>query len=173
MRGRQAPRVCALWLALSGCTPTHDWREVRPDGAALSALFPCRPQQLSRRVDLEGVNVPMQVHVCRSGDETLAVAFVDVDKPGQVSAVMRSLQSAAKANFSATQIQASGLQVPGMTPNPNAALVSMRGASAQGEPVAATAAFFVRGLRVYQATIFGTRVDPEVLQTFIAGLKLQ
>lgn len=173
MRGRQAPCAWALWIALAGCTPTYDWREIRPDGAALTALFPCRPQLLSRRVDLAGAKLQMQMHVCRSGDETLAVAFVDVDEPGQVSAIVRSLRGAAQANFLATQVQVSALHVPGMTPNPNAALVLMLGASTQGEPVAATAAFFVRGLRVYQATIFGARVNTEVSQTFIAGLKLQ
>ena len=173
MRRYRAPCRWALLTALVGCAPTYDWREVRPDGAALTALFPCRPQQLSRKVDLAGSSLQMQVHVCSSGNETLAVAFLDIPRPDQVADALHSLREAAQANFSATQVQAAHLNVLGMTPNPNAALVSMHGVSTQGVPVLATAAFFARGVRVYQATVFGAKVDPEISQMFIAGLRLQ
>lgn len=162
-----------LALAIWGCAPTYDWREVRPDGAALIALFPCRPQHLSRNAELAGTRLPMQVHVCDTPRETLAVAFLEVAHPGQVAAALDSLRAASQANFSATQVQVAPLHVPGMTPNPNAVLVSMHGISARGLPVRVTAAFFARGLRVYQATAFGGEVDPEVRETFVAGLRLQ
>lgn len=173
MRGYRAPCRWALLTALVGCAPTYDWREVHPDGAALTALFPCRPQHLSRKVDLAGTSLQVQVHLCSSGNETLAVAYLDIQQPDQVADALHALRTAAQANFSATQVQAAVLNVPGMTPNPNTALVSMRGVSTQGAPVLATAAFFARGVRVYQATVFGAEVDPEVSQTFIAGLRLQ
>ena len=169
----QTPCTWALSIAVAGCAPTYDWREVHPDGAALIAMFPCRPQHLARRTDLAGMSLPMQLHVCSSGNETLAVGFLDIDQPTQVAGALLSLRMALAANFSATQVQTSALRVPGMTPNPNAALVSMRGVSTQGVPILATAAFFAKGLRVYQATVFGTQVDPEVSETFIASLKLQ
>ncbi|MEQ1805313.1 MAG: hypothetical protein ABL900_08045 [Burkholderiaceae bacterium] len=162
-----------LSIALSGCAPTYDWREVRPDGAALTALFPCRPQHLSRNTELAGLRLPMQVHVCDTPKETFAVGFLDVEHPAQVAAALASLRAAVQVNFSATQIQVAPLRVPGMTPNPNAVLVSMHGVSARGLPVRVSAAFFARGLRVYQATAFGGEVDPEVLHTFVAGLRLQ
>lgn len=166
----------AAWvvlLALCGCSPTYDWREVRPSGSALTALFPCRPQQLSRTTELAGAKLLMQMHVCDTSKETLAVGFLDVGHPGQVAAALASLRAALQVNFSATQIQVAPLHVPGMTPNPNAVLVSMHGVSARGLPVRVTAAFFARGLRVYQASVFGAEVDSEVLQTFVAGLRLQ
>ena len=171
MHARRAAWV--LSLALCGCTPTYDWRDVRPDGAALTALFPCRPQHLSRKTDVAGLRLPMQVNVCDTPKETLAVGFLDVEHPGQVAGALESLRAAVQLNFAATQVQVAPLRVPGMTPNPNAVLVSMHGVSARGVPVGVTAAFFARGLRVYQATVFGGEVDAELLQTFFAGLRLQ
>lgn len=165
--------VWAWVWALAGCTPTYDWREVRPAGSALTALFPCKPQHQKRITNLAGSSLPMHVHVCSAGNETLGVGFLDVDQPHRVGETLRSLRAAAEANFSATHIQALPLRVPGMTPNPNAVMVTLRGVSARGAPIEATTAFFARGLRVYQATLFGTAVDPEVAQTFFAGLKLQ
>ncbi len=115
----------------------------------------------------------MQLHVCSTGNQTLALAFLEVEHPTQVVAALHSLRVAAQANFSATQVQTEPLHVLGMTPNPNAVLVSMQGVSTRGAPVRAGAAFFSRGLRIYQATLFGAEVDPEVWQTFIAGLRLE
>jgi hypothetical protein len=158
---------------LAGCTPTYDWREVRPSGAALTAMFPCKPRHQARLTNLAGTSLPMQVHVCSSGNETLAIGFLDVDQPERVADALRALRAAAETNFSATHVQAAQLYVPGMTPNPNAVLVTLQGVSAGGAPIEATTAFFARGLRVYQATLFGSAVDPEVAQTFVAGLKLQ
>jgi hypothetical protein len=34
------------------------------------------------------------------------------------------------------------------------------------------AAFFVKGLRVYQASVIGERLSPEMTDNFFAGLKL-
>jgi hypothetical protein len=86
---------------------------------------------------------------------------------------LQALRRAALANFSATLIRTSPLQVPGMTPNPNAALDALQGVSPQGVSIQATAAFFAKGLRVYQATVFAPQVSPEASELFFSGLKLQ
>lgn len=173
MARRQAGWVWVGLLAVLGCTPAYDWREVRPEGAALVAMFPCRPQHHARTADLAGMSVPMQLHVCTGGKETLAVGVAQVAHPHQVAAALLALRAAATANFAATQVQTLPVQVPGMTPNANAARVSMRGVSTQGASVEAIVVVFAKGLRVYQATIFGAQVDPEVSQMFFSGLKLE
>ena len=33
----------------AACTPTLDWREVRPEASGLVALFPCKPDRHARR----------------------------------------------------------------------------------------------------------------------------
>ena len=168
-------RVLSLAAAAgaTGCTPTHDWREFRPDGSALVSMFPCRPQHHARTTELAGMQVPMQLHVCSSGQETWAIAVLDVAQPDQVAAALQALRRAALANFSATLIRTSPLQVPGMTPNPNAALDALQGVSPQGASTQVTAAFFAKGLRVYQATVFAPQVSPEASEMFFSGLNLQ
>jgi hypothetical protein len=176
MPGRGAwARVLSLAAAAgaTGCAPTYDWREVRLEGSALVSIFPCRPQNHVRTTELAGMQVPMQLHVCSSGQETWAIAVLDVAQPAQVTAALQALRRAALANFSATLIRTSPLQVPGMTPNPNAALEALQGVSPQGASIQATAAFFAKGLRVYQATVFAPRVSPEASEMFFSGLKLQ
>ena len=64
------------------------------------------------------------------------------------------------------------VQISGMTPNPQAARVSMTGRLPDGAAVQEQAAFFVKGLRVYQASIIGSTLAPDVTVTFFAGLKL-
>lgn len=168
-------RVLALAAAAgaTACTPSLDWRELRPDGGALVSMFPCRPQQHARTTELAGMRLHMQLHVCTSGDATWAIAVLDVAQPDQVSPALQALRSAAVANFSATMIRTSPLQVPGMTPNANAAMESLQGVSPQGAPIQATAAFFARGLRVYQATVFGPQLSAETTAMFFSGLRLQ
>ncbi len=173
VRGRGALWVSAGVIAALGCTPTYDWREVRPEGAAIVALFPCRPQQHARTADLAGMRLPMRLNVCNGGKETWALAVTELEHPNQMGAALLALRTTAAANFSATQVQTSPLQVLGLTPHENAMRVTLRGVSAQGAPVDATVVVFAKGLRVYQATVFGVQIDPELSEMFFSGLKLE
>jgi hypothetical protein len=160
-------------LGAQGCAPAHDWRELRVEGTTLVALFPCRPQRHARTAELADAPLPMQLHVCGSAKQTWAIAAMEVAQPADVGPALQALRKAAAANIAASQVRTLALQVPGMTPNPSAALLTMSGVSAQGAAIRASAAFFARGLRVYQATVFGERVDPEAVEMFFSGLKLQ
>jgi hypothetical protein len=147
---------------------------VRVEGTTLVALFPCRPQRHARMSALAGTPRPMQLHACSSGaNETWAVAVLDVAQPADVSPALQALSKAAAMNIAASQVQTLPLRVPGMTPNPSAAMQHMNGVSAQGVPIRASAAFFAHGLRIYQATVFGERVDPDASEMFFGGLRLQ
>ena len=67
--------------------------------------------------------------------------------------------------------QPATLQIPGMTPNPEAARLIVAGRLPDGAAVQAHAAFFTRGLRVYQATVIGAQPALPVVETFFAALK--
>jgi hypothetical protein len=58
-----------------------------------------------------------------------------------------------------------------MTPNSRAEKLLLEGRGADGQPVREQVVFFVKGLRVYQATIVGERIDPEAAETFFGGIK--
>jgi hypothetical protein len=114
----------------------------------------------------------MQMHACSTGGHTFGVTVVELAQPQHVAQALLGLRAAMVGNFSASQMQTSPLDVPGMTPQANATLVALQGVALKGEAVQVNAAVFARGLHVYQATVFGNRLDAEVAQTFFSGLKL-
>jgi hypothetical protein len=163
-------------LATAGvmaCSPTHDWREVRAEGSALVALFPCRPDRQARNVAVTGREVRMQLLVCKAGGATYALSFMNVADPANVTATLIELRSVARANLAGTELQAKAWGVSGMTPNPQAGLVSIGGKLPDGVAVQEHAGFFVKGLQVYQATVMGAALELADTEMFFAGLKLQ
>lgn len=70
---------CVIGLGVAGCSPTHNWRNVQPDGTPLQALMPCKPEQAERTVPLLGPGQPgVTLHMlgCEVGASTFALAAV-------------------------------------------------------------------------------------------------
>ena len=102
-----------------------------------------------------------------------AISFVDLTDPAAVSGALEGLRRmAAWANVGAAAPRAAPFAFPGTTPNPQAARVEVDGRLPDGTAVREHAAFFVRGLRVYQASVIGAAPAAEAVETFIGGLKL-
>ncbi|HEX6707934.1 MAG TPA: hypothetical protein VF169_24555 [Albitalea sp.] len=159
-------------LGLAACSPPLDWREVRPIDSDVTALFPCKPQRLSRPVTLAGAKVQMDLVSCSAKDATYALAYARMPEPVQVSHALRQLRAAASANIGASAPSTAAWTVPGMTPNPLAEKLSLAGRGADGKSVQEQAVFFVKGLRIYQATLVGPEIDAQAAETFFNGLKL-
>jgi hypothetical protein len=166
------PRIAALALSLVACSPALDWREVRADGGSLTALFPCRPEHRARAVPLAAGTVRMEMAACAAGGSTYALAYVDVADPAAVGAVLEALRRTAASNVGAGAPSVAPFAFPGTTPNPSAARLKVDGRLPDGTEVHEHAAFFVRGLRVYQASVIGAEPSAEGVETFIGGLKL-
>src|SRR6185295_13946246 len=116
--------------------------------------------------------VQMDLVSCGAGDATYAIAYARVPDPAQVSAALQQLRAAAITNIGAATPTGADWTVPGMTPNPLAQKLAMTGRAADGKDVQEQAVFFVKGLRVYQATIVGPKIDAQAAETFFTGLKL-
>lgn len=161
--------AAALLLA---CTPALDWRQVRPEGTALEALFPCKPARQTRRVALAGTWVEMSLWSCAAGGSTYAVGAADVGDPARVGAALAELKQALQAHVQG----AAGLRKPaavaGMTPNERADQLILQGRLPDGRPVRLEAAFFAHATWVYQASIVDDRPDPEAAEAFFSGLHL-
>jgi hypothetical protein len=165
--------IAALGLTcLAGCSSTLDWREVRPEGGGIVAMFPCKPDQRARSVAVAGAKAPMHMLVCAAGGATYALSYLDVGTPAGVAAALADLRTVAAANLGEGEPRIAGLQVSGMTPNPQAAMLLMIGKLPDGAIVQEQAAFFVKGLRVYQASVIGAQLTAEAADTFFSGLKL-
>ena len=162
------------WLAaaLCACSPTFDWREMQAEGSGVVASFPCKPDRHVRTVPLAGQAVRMEMLVCSAGGATFGLSFLDVYDPARVTAMLLELQRLAVANIAANNPGSTPLQVAGMTPNPGAVRLRLEGRGPDGTGVSEQAGFFVKGLRVYQATVLGKSWPPETADTFFAGLRL-
>lgn len=173
MRARSITAVCALACAASACAPVLDWREVRPEGAGLMALFPCKPAGHTRRLPLAGVPVEMSLLACSAGGATYAVGFADVGQPQLVAAALDELVRAAARNIGSRDTPtAAPLRIEGMTPNPYAGHRAYVGQLADGRRVELQLAVFARGTRVFQATIVGAKLDAEAAASFFSALRL-
>ena len=168
------PRIAAVGvlLAVAACSPTLDWRQVRSDESGVVAMFPCKPQRYARQVPLASMTVDLRLASCTAKETTYAIAYASVAQPGQVSAAVEELRRAAAANIGAPAVTGTAWSVRGMTPNPLAEKLLMDGHDAKGQAVREQAVFFVKGLRVYQATMVGPVLDAEAADTFFSGLKL-
>ncbi len=162
--------VATAWV-VAACSPTLDWREFVPEGTDVTVNFPCRPDRVARKVILAGATTQMHMLACSAGNATFALAFVDVGDPARVGDTLVELRRIAVANVQGVAPEVSPLQVRGMTPNGSAVRLNVTGRLPDGASVREHAAFFVRGLRVYQASVIGAQPGADAVEPFMAGLK--
>ena len=158
-------------LCCAACSPALDWREFVPEGSGISVTFPCRPDHHARAVVVAGAPVQMEMLVCSAADTTFALSYFDVADPARIAATLAAWRETAVGNVRGREPQWAPLQIKGMTPNEQALRLSVSGRLPDEAVVQAHAAFFVRGLRVYQATVIGARPAPLAVEVFIGGLK--
>ena len=172
MRTDQICSAGLVALAMLGCTPALDWREVRSPDSGAMALFPCKPDRYARTVTLAGAQVSMVLASCSAGGVTYALSHADLPDPARVATALTELRAAAAGNIGGDASVIGAMSVPGMTPNPAAQRWRIDGRRADGTPLHEQAGFFTRGVRVYQATMVGPSIDPDAADTFFTGLKL-
>ena len=165
--------AAAALLALGACSPTLDWRQVRPEGSPLQALFPCKPKTHARTVALAGAQVRMSLYACTTGNHTYALSLADMGDPAQVTPALRALREATASNLSAREPETSALQVPGMTPNPEALHMRVTGSLPDGQAVVQVAGYFVHATTVYQVNVVGPNPPAEAVRTFFSGLQFR
>jgi hypothetical protein len=160
-------------LALAGCSPTLDWRELRPEGGQAQASLPCKPASHARRVTLAGVSVQMSMYACSAAGTTFALTFADLGDPALVSSALAELATAVATHVRASAPAASQpFAVRGMTPNANAALWHVAGTLPDGRAVQERAALFAHGTSVYQATMLGPTLDVATQEAFFGALRI-
>lgn len=163
--------LCSAALGLTGCSPALDWREFVPEGSGVGVNFPCQPDRHERTVTLAGTRMPMRMLVCTADATTFALSHVDVAEPAGVAPVLSELRALAIGNVQGSVPRSAPFELRGATPNPMAGRLQVTGRLPDGQVVQEHAAFFVRGLRVYQATVIGAQPAAQAVEGFISGLK--
>ena len=163
--------------ALAGCTPTLDWREVRPPGSQLLLLFPCKPGVQQRQVPLAGQPVLLTLHACAAGGQTWGLAMADVADPARVAPSLAGFSAVAATNISAALSGPAPAAVPfavrGATPNPGSQRLLLKGKLPDGTQVTLHAAVFSHGTQVFQASVLGEHVSAEAANAYFDALRVQ
>jgi hypothetical protein len=164
--------VCLLIALLCACSPPLDWRQVRPVGLELEAMFPCRPATLSRHVMLLQRRIEMAMHACAAGGSTYAVGAATLEDVRDVGAALTALRDAAASNVASSTTEEKAIQVPGATPHAESARLLLTGKRPDGTSVVEHIVVFAHGTRVYQALVVGDHPDTDAASTFFDGLKV-
>jgi hypothetical protein len=159
----------ALLMSLAACAPSLNWRDTRPEESGVRMLFPCRPDRHERTIRIADAEMRMRMHSCSAAGAVFSLAFVDVAEPARVTPVLVAMRGAAAANLNGTAA-ARPWVVPGATPNEKSALVRVEGRLPDGRLVVEHATFFVKGLRLYQATALGDSLDADAIETFFGSI---
>jgi hypothetical protein len=171
MRFPRGRLFAASLAALAACAPSFDWRDARPEGSGVAMLFPCRPDRHERAVRIAGAEMRMQMHSCKAAGAIFSLAFVDAAQPAQVAPLLAELRAHAAANIGGAP-EVHPFAPPGATPNEYSALLQIPGRLPDGRRVTEHAAFFVKGLRLYQATAIGETLPVDAVQTFFGAIKV-
>ncbi|MDM4767971.1 hypothetical protein [Pelomonas sp. SE-A7] len=162
-----------LLAALAACTPSLNWREVRPEGTTdLVLMFPCKPEQETR--PLVAPDAPATARMglarCETAGLGFSLSWADVPDPSQLGPSLQQMRAAVVDGLKLPAGEPQALQLAGMMPSPHA-LTQALGAP-DGKGPQARLAVFARGLRVYQLMMLGPRADAAAWEGFLGSLRL-
>jgi hypothetical protein len=152
---------------LVACQPTLNWREARPAGSGALALFPCKPDVVQRSG--QGGQGAMGLAQCEAGGGRFALSWADAPDPTQAGPALKAMPQALAAKLGQALPPGQPLQVPGMTPLPEAAEYRLAGAGG----ITTRMAVFAHGARVYQAMMTMPQDDPAAWESFRVGLAIE
>ncbi len=167
--------VLVLPALLAACSPGLDWREVRPADSGLLLMFPCKPEVHSRPAT-SSEPVRMGMAQCKADGITFSVSWAEVRDPALVTPAMRQMRESVMSKLGAAEAGApQALQVPGMTPSPEAVQLHLRSPARPGGAAASEVdlALFTRGLWVYQVLMLAPKRQPAAWDGFINAMKLE
>ncbi|MEZ5646194.1 MAG: hypothetical protein R3E99_13720 [Burkholderiaceae bacterium] len=164
-----------LMLALTGCSPTFNWRELRDDAVELQAVMPCKPEQAERQVPMAGQMLALHMHSCEAGGLNFAIAWMRLPDTASAQAVLDPWRMATLATLQVDRASAAdpalswSVQVHG---DDLARGLQAQGVAPTGQAIQVRAAYFTKGAHAYQAAVYGPQIDHEVAASFFEPLRL-
>lgn len=162
-------------LTLWACSPTFNWRDWPVQGTPLRASLPCKPDSASRPVPMLGSPVELHMLSCETGGLRFALAWADVGQAPQVPVALAAWRAASLQSLRVPPTAADdpslvwAVRVAGA---PQAVGVQTESVDPQGQALRSRAAYFARGTQVFQAAVYGARLDAAAVDTFFDGLAL-
>ncbi|GAA6142811.1 hypothetical protein [Hydrogenophaga sp. 5NK40-0174] len=157
----------------SACSPTYNWRELRPDGAALVATLPCKPDQADREVPLTGQPTTLHMYSCKASDQTYALAWANLPEGAVAQEALAAWQQASQKSLQGSEGEGAVSPWP-FALKGHSMLITVRtaGKDHQGHDLQAQVAYFSSGQKVYQAAVYGQQLPQEAVEPFFSGIQL-
>jgi hypothetical protein len=160
-------------LLVCACSPALNWRDVRAGSGVVTALFPCRPDEQTRTVDLAGQPLKMTLHACEAQGVLFALASVELSATGSPEPVLTAL-----ADGVASKLRGARREAPSV-PDPTASSAagplgqwSLVGVATDGRERHVELRQFNRGLWVFQATAMASAAIPrDAIEPFFTGFR--
>jgi hypothetical protein len=142
---------------LAACNPTYNWRDYRSEGERYAVLFPAKPANQTRAVDLNGIKVAMAMTAAEVEGVTFAVGSAALPDASQARHAMDAMKTALVRNIGGTVVSDHEDTI-----------------EARGKTMLLIGHFAARDGRVYQAIVVGKAgdVQREAADTFLASFKL-
>ena len=138
-------------------------------------MFPCRPVQEERRTRIGAAVTPIQLHSCAAGGAIFSLAAIDAADPAGVTPMLDAIRAPGGGQPGRNGDRAGRVRAARRHAQPSKCAASaIAGKRPDGRRVVAQAAFFVKGLRLYQATVLNADVagGPEAADTFFGAIRL-
>lgn len=166
-----APWRRHVWLAacllLGACTPALNWREVQL--GRLSALLPCKPDAASRRVNLGGLTLPMEMVGCEAGGALYAISRLQADDPTQAALVLALLRKASRDKLA----QAAVHPMPNSGDAMTSLDVQVDGRGADGRQLQARFKWLLAGQEVYQLAAYAEHLGAEQTDSLLTEARIR
>lgn len=165
--------VGLAWL-LTACAPTFNWRTQAIGTTGLNAMFPCKPEIVTRTLPMAGSDRAVVMRSCEVAGVTFAVAHARLDEPAQVPTVLNAWRASALAGLHADPGSAASPTVPpGVPALPQLLVLQATGAVPGQKSNTLIGVWFGQGADAFAAFVMAPAIPPDVVEPFFAGLRLQ
>jgi hypothetical protein len=167
--------LLAAAALLSACSPTLDWRDVRPKDVNILLTYPCKPEQIAQDVVLADEKVKMSMTGCVADKMTFALAHARLPSPALAAKALAQLHQAAVDNVHGKVTASSAVALKNATPGlPDTLDLKIDGQTPDGKPVRERVLLFSQGSNVYQVTAFAPTdtFKEDAAQTFTDSVNL-
>ncbi|WP_407070663.1 hypothetical protein [Paraburkholderia rhynchosiae] len=173
---RAAACALAIGAALSGCSPTFDWRTIMNNDNGYTVDLPAKPRNDERAVQIDGTPMQMSMQMAEAGDAVFAVGTVVL--PDENDATQRKaldfLRSGLARNVGAAP-DAHAVQIPLAAGGKVLGLEMKLSGRAGSDHEARTvyARLVARGRHAYQAAIIASKpLQQEQVDQFFSSFQL-
>lgn len=160
--------------AATACAPAFNWREGAIGATALTAMFPCKPEVVTRSVPIGLHEREVAMRSCDAAGVTFAVAHASLADPAQSAAVLAAWRASTLAGARADPATVSAVPPRGLPVLPQLQVLRAgRAAGGGGPALQLIGVWFARGGDVFAAFVMASAIPDEAAETFFAGLHLR